>query len=77
MAEAKKILGDVSCIMGNIPTSIVKTGTPQQVKDTCRRLIETCGPGGGFILSGGATIDNGNIENLKAIMEAAYEYGIY
>ncbi len=77
MAEAKKILGDVSCIMGNIPSSVVKTGTTQQVKDYCKNLIETCGPGGGFVLSGGATIDNGNIQNLKAIMEAAYEYGVY
>ena len=77
MAEAKKILGDVSCIMGNIPSSVLKTGTTQQVKDVSRNLIETCGPGGGFILSGGATIDDGNIENLKAIMEAVYEYGAY
>jgi uroporphyrinogen-III decarboxylase len=76
MAEAKKYLGNVSCIMGNVPTSIVKTGTAAQVKDYCRKLIETCAPGGGYMLAGGASIDKGNIENLKAMMEAAYEYGV-
>ena len=77
MAEAKKVLSDVSCIVGNVPSSIVQTGTPEQVKENCRKLIETCAPGGGYILAGGASIDQGNIANLKAMMEAAYEYGTY
>jgi uroporphyrinogen-III decarboxylase len=75
MAEAKKVLGDVSCIVGNVPSSIVQTGTPGQVKEYCRKLIETCAPGGGYILAGGASIDQGDIANLRSMMEAAYEYG--
>jgi uroporphyrinogen-III decarboxylase len=77
MAEAKKYLGNVSCIVGNVPTSIVKTGTVAQVKDACRKLIETCAPGGGYILAGGASIDKGKMENLKAMQESAYDYGVY
>jgi uroporphyrinogen-III decarboxylase len=77
MARAKKVLGNVSCIVGNVPSSIVKTGTSKQVKEACRKVIETCAPGGGYILAGGASIDTGNIENLRAMMEAAYEYGTY
>lgn len=77
MAEAKRILGDVSCIVGNVPTSLLMTGTPKQVKENCRNLIENCARGGGYILAGGASIDKGNIENLHAMMEAAYEYGAY
>jgi uroporphyrinogen-III decarboxylase len=77
MAQAKKFLGNVSCIVGNVPASIVMTGTAKQVKDNCRQLIEICAPGGGYILAGGASIDKGNIENLRAMMEAAYEYGTY
>jgi uroporphyrinogen-III decarboxylase len=77
MAQAKKVLGNVSCIVGNVPASIVMTGTAKQVKDHCRQLIEICAPGGGYILAGGASIDKGNIENLRAMMEAAYEYGTY
>jgi uroporphyrinogen-III decarboxylase len=77
MAEAKRLLGGVSCIMGNVPASLVMTGTRERVKDDCRRLIETCAPGGGYILAGGASIDTGDIGNLKAMMEAASEFGTY
>jgi uroporphyrinogen-III decarboxylase len=77
MGEAKKILGEISCIVGNVPTSVLMTGTPKQVKENCRNLIENCAGGGGYILGGGASIDKGNIENLHAMMEAAYEYGVY
>ncbi len=77
MAEAKKILGNVSCIVGNVPTSVVMTNKSQEVKEYCRKLIEICAPGGGYILAGGASIDKGKIENLRAMMEAAKEYGNY
>ena len=77
MAQAKEILGDVCCIMGNVPSSIVMTGTVAQVKENCRKLIKGCAPGGGYILSGGASVDKGNIENLQAMMEAVKEYGVY
>ena len=77
MAKAKRILGDTACIAGNIPVTVLCTGTPQEVKEHCRRLIETCAPGGGYILTGGAAVDKGNPENLRAVMEAAKEYGTY
>lgn len=75
--RAKEILGDVACIMGNIPTSLLCTGTPAQVKDHCRQLIETAGNGGGYIMAPGATADDSKIENLTAMMEAVREYGVY
>ena len=76
MVQAKKVLGDRACIAGNVPTSLLVTGTPQAVKDYCRGLIEACGKGGGFILTGGANLDRGKAENLRAMMEAVKEYGI-
>jgi uroporphyrinogen-III decarboxylase len=77
MKEAKRILGNVSCIVGNVPSSIIVTGTKQLVKESCRKLIEDCGPGGGYILSGGAGIDKCPPENLRVMMEAVEEYGRY
>jgi uroporphyrinogen-III decarboxylase len=77
MKEAKKMLGNVSCIVGNVPSSIIITGTPQQVKESCRKLIEVCAPGGGYILSGGAGIDKCDPENLRAMMLSVEEYGRY
>lgn len=77
MKEAKRILGNVSCIAGNTPSSLMVTGTPAQVKENCRQLIEDCAPGGGYILTGGAGIDKGDPDNMRAMMEAAKEYGTY
>jgi len=77
MAKAKKVLGNRACIAGNLPVSILCTGTPGEVKEGCRRLIETCAPGGGYILTGAANINEGNPYNLRAMMEAAKEYGMY
>ncbi|OGO32727.1 MAG: hypothetical protein A2Z29_07910 [Chloroflexi bacterium RBG_16_56_11] len=77
MARAKETVGRSNCIAGNLPISIVVTGTPRDVKEGCRQLIETCAPGGGYILSAAASMDQGRIENLHAMMDAAKEYGGY
>lgn len=77
MARAKKVLGGVACIAGNVPSSVMYTKTPKEVKETCRKLIETCAPGGGYILTGAAGMNEGNPDNLRAMMDAAREYGVY
>jgi uroporphyrinogen-III decarboxylase len=77
MAVAKKKLGDKCCIQGNLPTSVLITGTTAQVKEYCRQLIKDCAKGGGYILAGGASVDKCPPENLRAMMEAAKEYGVY
>ena len=77
MARAKRVLGDTACIAGNVPTSLMCTGTPQAVKEYCRNLIEVCGQGGGYVLTGGASATEAKPENLHAMMEAAKEYGVY
>jgi hypothetical protein len=77
MAKAKKVLGDKCSISGNVPTSLLLTGTPEQVKEYCRKLIETCAPGGGYILAPGASADNANMANIRTMVETAKEYGVY
>ena len=77
MAKAKRVLGDNACIVGNLPASVLITGTPQDVREGCRKLIEDCAPGGGYILSGAVHMDKGNPDNLRAMMTAAKEYGVY
>ncbi|OGO07034.1 MAG: hypothetical protein A2Y92_02855 [Chloroflexi bacterium RBG_13_57_8] len=77
MARAKDILGGTACIAGNVPSSLILTGTPADVKAYCRKLIELCGRGGGYILTGGAVIDKADPANLRAMMEASKEYGGY
>ena len=77
MSRAKQILGDKCCIQGNVPSSLMVTGAPKDVKEYCRKLIETCGKGGGYILAAGCTAENPKLDNLRAMVEAAREYGTY
>jgi uroporphyrinogen-III decarboxylase len=77
MAQAKKHLGGIACIAGNVPASILLTGTPQDVKEYCRKTIEVAGAGGGLILNGAAFVHDGKAENLRAMTEASKEYGMY
>ncbi len=78
MAHAKKVLGKDCCISGNVPASLIHAGTPAEVKAYCRKLIETCAPGGGYILAAGNNdVEGAKLENLEAMVEAAREYGVY
>ena len=78
MAAAKKAIGDKCCISGNVPASLMVTGMPKEVKECCRRLIETCAPGGGYVLAGGCSAtETKNPDNFRVFMEAAVEYGTY
>jgi len=77
MAKAKRILGSKFCIQGNVPASMIVTGNPAGVEEHCRRLIETCAPGGGYILAAGCIPDHPKLENLKAMHAAAMKYGLY
>ena len=78
MARAKRILGDRCCIMGNVPASLMVTGEPGDIKAYCRKLIEDCGKGGGYVLSPGILgIDEAKLSNVKAMVDAAREFGTY
>ena len=77
MVKAKKILGDKFCIQGNVPSSLIVTGSPADVKERCRKLIEDCGKGGGYVLGAGCIADDPKLENLRAMMAAVREYGVY
>jgi uroporphyrinogen-III decarboxylase len=77
MKRAKEVLGDVCCISGNVPSSIMSVGTPDQVKAYCKELIEVAGNGGGFILTNGCNVDQARAENVRAMIEAGKEYGVY
>ena len=78
MANAKRVLGSKCCISGNVPSSLLHTGTSKEVKEYCRKLIETCGKGGGYILAAGnASVERAKLDNLRAMQEAALQYGVY
>ena len=77
MHKAKDILGGHSCIMGNVPITMIATGTPDQVKACCKDLIDYCGKGGGYILCSGTQLDDAREETVRAMIDFTKEYGVY
>ncbi|MEE8414438.1 MAG: uroporphyrinogen decarboxylase family protein [Dehalococcoidales bacterium] len=78
MQRAKEVLGDIACIQGNVPLSLINTGTPEETAAYSRHLIDTVGKNGGFMLDAGGGIDNkGKVENVRAMIQTAKEYGVY
>ncbi|SHJ13230.1 uroporphyrinogen decarboxylase family protein [Parasporobacterium paucivorans] len=75
MVEAKKVLGDIACISGNLPIYLLEYGTKQQVIDECKRIIDICAPGGGYIFDTDGSIDNAKRENVEAMFDTVMTYG--
>ncbi|OGO39693.1 MAG: hypothetical protein A2147_05265 [Chloroflexi bacterium RBG_16_57_8] len=75
--KAKKVLGGHMCIQGGVPPTILQTGSPQDVEEHCKKLIEVCGKDGGFILSAGSVIDFARPENIRAMVDSVKKWGWY
>lgn len=74
MFRAKEILKDHCCLMGNVPASLLQVGTPNDVDEYCKKIIEVCGKGGGLILTHGSSIDEVKPECLHAMIESTKKY---
>jgi hypothetical protein len=77
MARAKETIGQVACIQGNVPLSLLHAGTVEQVVEYTKNVIDVAGKGGGYIMDMGAVADDGKPENLRAMIETAKQYGVY
>ena len=67
-----------ACLLGNIDTGLLAFGTPTQVEDACRELIQIWKPDSGFILGPGCAMGPETpAENIHALVEAAKKYGVY
>ena len=76
--KAKEVLGDHLCIMGDVHASLLTLGTSEEVEAYVRKLIDTVGKGGGFILSTGCELPpNCKEENFRAMLDTAKTHGVY
>lgn len=79
LAELKSQYGDQLVFCGAIDTQrILPHGTPQEVKEEVKRVIEILGEGGGYMVSSVHTIMHEvPPENILAMVDAVLEYGNY
>jgi hypothetical protein len=77
MTVVKETIGKKLCIGGNIPSGLLLTGTPDEVKACCKNLIDTAGKGGGYLMCTGTAMDEGKADNVHAMIDFTKEYGVY
>ncbi len=75
--RAKDVLRGHLCIAGNVPVSILQTGTPDDVAAVVKKQIDYAGKGGGYILSTRSPLDDARADTIKALMRTTVEYGVY
>ena len=72
------IMGGKVVLLGNVSPLIISDGTPDDVKQATRLVIEKLAPCKGIIIQDGNNIAPGSaVENINAMMEAAEEFGRY
>jgi uroporphyrinogen decarboxylase len=79
LKEAKNRIGSKVCIQGNVnPTGALLHGSTADVLAESKRCIGAAAAGGGYILSTGCEVPyEAKLENVKALVKAAKEYGRY
>jgi len=80
LKELKRDFGDVLTFWGGgVDTqSTLNNGTPQQVADEVKRIIDTLAPGGGFVFAPVHNIqDDVSPENFWAMWDTLQEYSKY
>lgn len=78
LAQSQRILGEKFCLSGGLPNDLLSFGTPDEVKECCRKILDTAARDGGYIMDASAIMqDEPKVENVRAMTEATRQYGVY
>ena len=70
MKKVKEVLGGKFTISGNIPASLMSTGSPEEVRAYCDNLVDLYSDTPGYILSFGCGFEMTTEENVRAVQES-------
>ena len=77
MALATSKLGKIACIGGGFSPYLLNYCSKQEVIDECKRLLDICAPGGGFVFETAYGMDYAKDENVEAMFDTVRTYGKY
>jgi hypothetical protein len=76
--RAHEVLGKKFCLSGGVPNVNLAFSKPEEIRAICRKLIETIGAEGGYVMDASAIMQNdATLENLRAMTDATREFGKY
>jgi uroporphyrinogen-III decarboxylase len=76
MKKFKEQAGDHMAMMGDVPASLLVTGTPEDVDTYVKELIELFEGRGLIVCPGCDAPINAKPGNIKALIEATHKYGV-
>lgn len=71
----RKIVGDNMAFLGDVPAALFSSGTPEDMREYVRCLVNDIGSAGLLLTSGCDMPINSKLENLEAFVAAAHEFG--
>jgi uroporphyrinogen-III decarboxylase len=79
LAEAKRVMGDRVCLLGNLDQlRFLKTATPEEVAARTREIVRTGKPGGRYLFAASDFLERDTPrENVEAMLRAAEDEGRY
>jgi uroporphyrinogen decarboxylase len=76
MAQVRSKYGNAVGVIGNVSPTLLLSGTPEAVEESCRKAIEAGGLTGAYILGSGCELpSNTPYTNLDAMVTSAEKYG--
>jgi hypothetical protein len=76
--EVHEAVGHKFALSGGVPNVLLSWGTPQEVRDCCRKIIDEVAREGGYLMDASAIMQNDtSIENVKAMTDFTREHGVY
>ncbi len=76
--EVHRRIGHKFCLSGGVPNYLLGYGTPDEVRQSCKKIIDVVARDGGYIMDASAIIQSdAQIENVRAMTEFTREYGKY
>jgi len=77
ITKLKEVVGDVMSVSGCFPVSLLQVGPPEKVREQTKRICETLGKDGGFIMAANSSMDECDAQLVKVWVEATREFGTY
>ena len=78
IAALKRRVHGRLALIGNISNQLLEEGTPDEVSELTKQRLREVAPGGGYCLGAGNSVpDWAKIENYKAMIKTALQFGRY
>jgi len=78
LAEAKRLYGKRTCLMGNFDCLVLAYGSADDAREEARRCLREGMEGGGYVMVTGDEVPaDAKLDNLKAMVEVVEEEGRY